>query len=193
MPETLHTLILSAAPPFETLQEREESKTAEPHHTPCLCVCVGSRSCPLRPHGLQPPQAPVSMGFSRQEDCSGLPRPPLGDLPDPGIEPRLSRLLLQTGSLPLAWKIPWTEEPGRLQSMGSQRVRHNWVTFFLFLTTSAPLGALPACTASLFSGEGAALPCSPFAWQRKEVTLSFSSVTLSQYLCLALVHKKSRF
>jgi len=25
----------------------------------------------------------------------------------------------------LAWKIPWTEEPGGLQSMGSQRVRHN--------------------------------------------------------------------
>ena len=25
----------------------------------------------------------------------------------------------------LAWKIPWTEEPGRLQSMGSERVRHN--------------------------------------------------------------------
>ena len=28
----------------------------------------------------------------------------------------------------IAWKIPWTEEPGRLQSMGSQRVGHNWVT-----------------------------------------------------------------
>ena len=25
----------------------------------------------------------------------------------------------------LAWKIPWMEEPGRLQSMGSRRVRHN--------------------------------------------------------------------
>ena len=25
----------------------------------------------------------------------------------------------------LAWRIPWTKEPGRLQSMGSQRVRHN--------------------------------------------------------------------
>ena len=25
----------------------------------------------------------------------------------------------------LAWKIPWTEEPGRLESMGSQRVRHD--------------------------------------------------------------------
>ena len=31
-------------------------------------------------------------------------------------------------SSPLAWKIPWAEEPGRLQSMGSQRVRHDWAT-----------------------------------------------------------------
>ena len=28
----------------------------------------------------------------------------------------------------LAWKIPWTEEPGGLQSMGSLRVRHDWAT-----------------------------------------------------------------
>ena len=28
----------------------------------------------------------------------------------------------------LAWKISWMEEPGRLQSMGLQRVRHNWAT-----------------------------------------------------------------
>ena len=32
-------------------------------------------------------QAPLSMGFSRQEYWSGLPFPPLGDLPDPRIEP----------------------------------------------------------------------------------------------------------
>ena len=32
-------------------------------------------------------QAPLSMGFSRQEDWRGLPCPPAGDLPDPGIEP----------------------------------------------------------------------------------------------------------
>ena len=31
-------------------------------------------------------------------------------------------------SSPLAWKIPWVEEPGRLQSMGSRRVGHDWVT-----------------------------------------------------------------
>ena len=32
----------------------------------------------------------------------------------------------------LAWRIPWTEEPGRLQSMGLQRVRHDWATNAFF-------------------------------------------------------------
>ena len=35
---------------------------------------------------------------------------------------------MATHSSVLAWEIPWTEESGRLQSMGSQRVRHNLVT-----------------------------------------------------------------
>ena len=35
---------------------------------------------------------------------------------------------MATHSSTLAWKIPWTEEPGRLQSTGSQRVGHDWVT-----------------------------------------------------------------
>ena len=33
-----------------------------------------------------------------------------------------------THSSILAWRIPWTEEPGGLYSMGSQRVRHDWAT-----------------------------------------------------------------
>ena len=33
----------------------------------------------------------------------------------------------------LAWRIPWTEEPGRLQSMGSHRVKHDWATNTLTL------------------------------------------------------------
>ena len=36
---------------------------------------------------------------------------------------------MATHSSNLAWKIPWKEECGRLQSMGSQRVGHNWATF----------------------------------------------------------------
>ena len=35
---------------------------------------------------------------------------------------------MATHSSILAWRIPWTEEPGGLQSMGSQQVRHNWMT-----------------------------------------------------------------
>ena len=35
---------------------------------------------------------------------------------------------MATHSSTFAWKIPWTEEPGRLQSMGSQRVGHDWAT-----------------------------------------------------------------
>ena len=35
---------------------------------------------------------------------------------------------MATHSSTLAWKIPWTEEPGRLQSMGSQRVGHDRAT-----------------------------------------------------------------
>ena len=34
----------------------------------------------------------------------------------------------------LAWKIPWTEEPGRLQSMGLQGVGYDWVTNTYLLT-----------------------------------------------------------
>ena len=49
-------------------------------------------------------QAPLSLGFPRQEYWSGLPFPPSGDLPDPGIEP---------ASPELAGGIFTTEPPGK--------------------------------------------------------------------------------
>ena len=97
-------------------------------------------------------QAPLSMGFSRQEYWNGLPFRNPGDLPDPGIEARSPAFQadaltseppgkpskgtslggedplekeMTTHSSTLVWKIPWTEEPGRLQTMGSQRVGHD--------------------------------------------------------------------
>ena len=45
---------------------------------------------------------------------------------DLGSIPRLGRSPGGGHGNPLAWRIPWTEEPGRVLSMGSQRVRHNW-------------------------------------------------------------------
>ena len=48
-------------------------------------------------------QAPLSMGFSRQESWSGLPFPSPGDLPDPEIEPESTESsALQADSLPLS-------------------------------------------------------------------------------------------
>ena len=41
-----------------------------------------------------------------------------------GWEDHLEKEMATHSSI-IAWKIPWTEEPGRLQSMGSQRVRHD--------------------------------------------------------------------
>ena len=41
---------------------------------------------------------------------------------------------MATHSSTLAWKIPWMEEPGRLQSMGSWRVRHDWATSLSLFT-----------------------------------------------------------
>jgi len=41
-----------------------------------------------------------------------------------GLEDPLEKEMAIHASI-LAWRIPWMEEPGRLQSMGSQRVRHD--------------------------------------------------------------------
>ena len=42
-------------------------------------------------------------------------------------DPLEKEMAMQSSTL--AWRIPWTEEPGRLQFKGSERVRHNWATF----------------------------------------------------------------
>ena len=58
----------------------------------CWFLCILHawllQSCPMLRHPWTVAyEAPLSMGFSRQEYCSGLLCPPPGDLPDPGIEP----------------------------------------------------------------------------------------------------------
>ena len=63
----------------------------------------------LKPHGLEPARLLCPWGFSRQEYWSGLPCPPSGDLPNPGIEPRSPTL--QTNSL-------LSEPPGKPKNTG---------------------------------------------------------------------------
>ena len=54
----------------------------------CSCVLVAKSCLILASPRTKVHQAPLSMGFSRQEYWSGLPFPSSGDLPDPGIEPQ---------------------------------------------------------------------------------------------------------
>ena len=74
-----------------------------------MACCLVTKSCPtllqvaLR---ITAHQAPLSMGFSRQEYWSGLPFPSPGELPHPGIES--SSPALQVDSLPLShWGSPF--------------------------------------------------------------------------------------
>ena len=54
-------------------------------------------------------------------------------VPSLGWEDALEKGMATHSSVPV-WRIPWTEEPGGFQSIGSQRVSHNWVTnIFTFL------------------------------------------------------------
>ena len=63
-------------------------------------------------------------------DGSGDKNPPAkaGDMsPTLGWEGSLEKEIATHSSI-LSWEIPWTEEPGMLQLMESQRIRHNWMT-----------------------------------------------------------------
>ena len=67
------------------------------NHT-CAVLCVTAQSCLTLCDPMDRSQAPLSMGFSRQQYWSGLPCPPPGDLFNPGVKPRSPTL--QADSLP---------------------------------------------------------------------------------------------
>ena len=72
---------------------------------PSLCVCSALPNSETR--GTVARQAPLPMGFFRQEHWSGLPFPPPGDLPDPGIKPA------SPASAALAGRFFMAEPPGK--------------------------------------------------------------------------------
>ena len=94
----------------------------------------------------------------------------------------LSKKEMVTHSSILAWRIPWTEKSGWLQSMGLQRVGHDWATSLSLLKT---IGCFSVCLMSsasiqkLFCGVCSALICSFDEFVReKVVSPSYSSAIL---------------
>ena len=69
---------------------------------------------------------------------------------------------MATRSSTLAWKIPWTEEPGRLQSMGSRRVRQDWATslsLFAFVHWRRKWQPTPVFLPGESQGQGSLVGC----------------------------------
>ena len=83
------------------------------------------------------------------------------------------RLLLEKAMAPhsstLAWKIPWVEEPGGLQSVGLQRVGHDWVTslsLFTFMHWRRKWQPTPVVLPGESQGQGSLMGCC--LWGRTE-------------------------
>ena len=73
----------------------------------------------------------------------------------------------------LAWKIPWTEEPGRLQTMRSLRVGHDWATslsLFTFMYWRRKWQPTPVFLAGESHGRGSLVGCSLWGHTESDTT-----------------------
>ena len=73
----------------------------------------------------------------------------------------------------LAWRIPWMEEPGRLQSMGSLRVRHDWATslsLFTFMHWRRKWQSAPVFLPGVSQGRGSLVGCCLWGFTESDTT-----------------------
>ena len=93
--------------------------------------------------------------------CSKFPQ---GKTPEKAMAPHSSTL---------AWKIPWMEEPGGLQSTGSRRVGHNWVTsltLFTFVHWRKQWQPTPVFLPEESQGQGSLVGCRLWGHTESEMT-----------------------
>ena len=86
-----------------------------------------------------------------------------------GTTEQLTEKAVASHSSTLAWKIPWMEEPGRLQSMGSLRVRQDWATsvwLFTFMHWRRKWQPTPVFLPGESQGQGSLVGCR--LWGRTE-------------------------
>jgi len=85
----------------------------------------------------------------------------------------LLKKAMATHSSTLAWKIPWTEEPGRLQSMGLRRVRHDWassLSLFTFMHWRRKWQPTPVFLPGESQGQKSLVGCHPWGRTKSETT-----------------------
>ena len=121
-----------STPSFPVLHHLSESCSL----SPCCCLTISS-SAFLFSFCLQPLPAsgsfPVSQLFTSGGQSIGASATvlPMNKLV---LDTNIPEKAMAPHSSTLAWKIPWTEEPGRLQSMGSLRVGYHWATSLSLFT-----------------------------------------------------------
>ena len=96
------------------------------------------------------------------------------------LKPWLEKAMASHSST-LAWKIPWKEEPGRLQSMGLRRVRHDWATSLSLFTSMQwrrKWQPTPVFLPGESHGRRSLVGCSPWGHEESDTTeqLHFTSV-----------------
>ena len=94
-----------------------------------------------------------------------------------------------THSSTLAWKIPWTEEPGRLQSMGSLRVGHDWVTtlsLFTFMHWRRKWQPTPVFLPGESQGRGSLVGCRLGGVTQSRIRLKQLSSSSSSSRCFKM-------
>ena len=96
--------------------------------------------------------------------------------------------VMSTHSSTLAWKIPWMEEPGRLQSMGSLRVGHDWATSLsLFTFMHWRRKWQPTCVflPGESQGQGSLVGCCLWGTESHRVRHDWSDLAASlEWVCL---------
>ena len=88
----------------------------------------------------------------------------------PGVS---SEKVMASHSSTLAWKIPWMEEPGRLQSMGSLRVGHDWATslsLFTFMHWRRKWQPTPVFLPGESQGQGSLVGCGLWGCTESDTT-----------------------
>ena len=141
-----------------------------------IFLILKKRTCPT--HWWDCKNCPTHMEGTLVSNCYGNKLPPTGWLKTTQItllkfqrsEASFScNQAMAPHSSTLAWRIPWKEEPGRLRSMGSLRVGHDWATslsLFTFMHWRRKWQPTPVFLPGESQGRGSLLRC--HLWGRSE-------------------------
>ena len=138
---------------------------------------------------------PSCLGFYKNPfytDCTSFPCSHICCCRDSGVKAlKLTSAQLEKAiashSSTLAWKIPWAEEPGELQSRGSRRVGHDWATSLLLLCIGEGNGNPLQCSCLENPRDGGAWWAAIYVVTQSQTRLKWLSSSSSAQLLWQLI------